>query len=87
MVQPLVQSVDKTLFTEKESTYCGVVMPYAGLILGLHPANDRCRYKVTVSLFVTTSLIGWAQTLSQPWYGITGPQWADSFSLNSSLSG
>ena len=28
----------------------------AGLILGLHPANKRCRYKVTASL------IGWAQT-------------------------
>ena len=27
-----------------------------GLILGLHPANERRRY------FVTTSLIGWAQT-------------------------
>ena len=27
----------------------------AGLILGLHPANERRRY------FVTTSLIGWAQ--------------------------
>ena len=26
-----------------------------GLILGLRPANERCRY------FVTTSLIGWAQ--------------------------
>ena len=26
-----------------------------GLILGLHPANERCRYKVTASL------IGWAQ--------------------------
>ena len=28
----------------------------AGLILGLHPANERCRYKVT------PSLTGWAQT-------------------------
>ena len=28
----------------------------AGLILGLRPANERRRY------FVTTSLIGWAQT-------------------------
>ena len=28
----------------------------AGLILGLHPANERHRY------FVTMSLIGWAQT-------------------------
>ena len=29
---------------------------YSGLILGLHPANERRRYKVT------PSLIGWAQT-------------------------
>ena len=29
---------------------------YRGLILGLCPANERRRYKVTVSL------IGWAQT-------------------------
>ena len=28
----------------------------AGLILGLHPANERRRY------FVSTSLIGWTQT-------------------------
>ena len=28
----------------------------AGLIMGLHPANERRRYKVT------PSLIGWAQT-------------------------
>ena len=33
---------------------------YTGLILGLHPANERCRYKVT------TSLIGWAQIWNQP---------------------
>ena len=31
-----------------------------GLILGLRPANERRCY------FVTTSLIGWAQTLNQP---------------------
>ena len=29
---------------------------HAGLILGLHPANERRRYKVT------PSLIGWVQT-------------------------
>ena len=28
----------------------------AGLIVGLHPANERCRYKETLSP------IGWAQT-------------------------
>ena len=33
----------------------------SGLILGLRPANERRRY------FVTTSLIGWAQTQNQPW--------------------
>ena len=30
---------------------------YSGLILGLHPANERRRYKVTLSL------IGWAHTI------------------------
>ena len=34
---------------------------YAGLILGLCPANERRRY------FVTTSLIGWVQAKHQPW--------------------
>ena len=34
---------------------------YTGLTLGLCPANERRRY------FVTTSLIGWAQTWHQPW--------------------
>ena len=40
----------------------GEIIPriYSGLILGLRPANERRRY------FVTTSLIGWAQTLNQP---------------------
>ena len=33
---------------------------YTGLILGLCPANERRRYKVT------PSLIGWAQTYNQP---------------------
>ena len=32
----------------------------AGMIPGLHPANERWRY------FVTT-LIGWAQAQNQPW--------------------
>ena len=32
-----------------------------GLILGLRPANERRRYKVT------PSLMGWAQTKNQPW--------------------
>ena len=33
-----------------------------GLILGSHPANERCCYKVT------PSLIGWEQTYIQLWY-------------------
>ena len=33
---------------------------HSGLIEGLHPGNERRRY------FVTTSLIGWAQTYNQP---------------------
>ena len=32
-----------------------------GLIVGLHPANERQHY------FITTSLIGWAQAYNQPW--------------------
>ena len=36
------------------------VQPCAGLILGLRPANERRRYKVT------PSLIGWAQMYNQP---------------------
>ena len=32
----------------------------SGLILGLHPTNDRRRY------FVTASLIGWVQAWNQP---------------------
>ena len=39
----------------------GVPIYIPGLILGLRPANERRRYKVT------PSLIGWAQTLNQPW--------------------
>ena len=34
----------------------GYQSTYTGPILGLYPANERCRYKVT------PSLIGWAQT-------------------------
>ena len=37
-------------------------LPVLSLILGLRPANERRRY------FVTTSLIGWAQTKNQPCY-------------------
>ena len=33
----------------------------SGLIVSLHPANERRHY------FVTTYLIGWAQTYNQPW--------------------
>ena len=41
------------------ATYCACI---PGLILGLRPANERRRYKVT------PSLIGWAQTKNEPWY-------------------
>ena len=34
----------------------GRVPPVAGLILSVHPANERCRYKAM------PSLIGWVQT-------------------------
>ena len=39
-------------------------LPYSGLILVLHPANERGRYCVTMSL------VGWAQAWNQPWYCI-----------------
>ena len=44
---------------------------HSGLILGLHPANERHRYKVT------PSLIGWAQTYNQPchWLCWCGSMW------------
>ena len=38
------------------------VRHYTGLILGLHPANERRCYKVM------PSLIGWVQTWNQPCY-------------------
>ena len=41
----------------------------AGLILGLHPAHERRRYKVT------PSLIGWAQTKNQPWNETGARHW------------
>ena len=44
------------------SLHTNLKIPHAGLILGLHPANERWRY------FVMTSLIGWAQTWNQPWH-------------------
>ena len=43
------------------STTTTLTMMLPRLILGLHPANERRRYKVT------PSLIGWAQTKNQPW--------------------
>ena len=48
--------------------YLGGQQPYPGLILGLRSANERRRYTVT------PSLIGWAQTLNQPWYLCTSVQ-------------
>ena len=55
--------------------HCGCLMVgYIGLILGLCPANERWCY------FVTTYLIGWAQTCDQPWLhgGIVYISWAGS---------
>ena len=46
-----------------------------GLILGLHPANERRRY------FVTTSLIGWAQAKNQPSGMPSGLLWIWNFKL------
>ena len=40
----------------KKVRHGDIALEYAELILGLRPANEKHRYKVTVSL------IGWAQT-------------------------
>ena len=51
------------IFTQLGITYTRYTTEYiTGLILGLHPANERCRNKVTASL------ICWAQTYNQPWF-------------------
>ena len=42
-------------FVQEEHRHCYPLLD-AGLILGLHPANERLRY------FIMTSLIGWAYT-------------------------
>ena len=47
-------SVGVILYPNTEAS--AMVYPVTGLILGLRPANERRRYKVT------PSLIGWAQT-------------------------
>ena len=49
-----VEELNKTFFIPYSNNKCHV--PHSGLILGLRPANERRRYKVT------PSLIGWAQT-------------------------
>ena len=43
--------------------------PDTGLILGLHPANERRRY------FVTTSLIGWGKPRNSPVIYFLGINW------------
>ena len=52
---------DKTFYQILK--HVSAVFPFAvtGLILGLCPANERRRYKVT------PSLIGWGHTWNQPW--------------------
>ena len=45
--------------TGSNNDWDGLVLDTTGLILGLHSANERRRYKVT------PSLIGWAQTKNQ----------------------
>ena len=52
-----ILSVETALVVKSEIQ----VKKNTGLILGLRPANERRRYKVT------PSLIGWAQNWNQPW--------------------
>ena len=56
----LWQVIDQTWNTQKTHWFCPSELAISGLILGLRPANERRRYKVT------PSLIGWAQTWNQP---------------------
>ena len=48
-------------------THCGLLMPYAGINLWMHPANERHCYTVT------WSLIGWVHTQNSPclWHQVT----------------
>ena len=48
-------SFELVITSRDESTFVQA-MAWSGPILGLRPANERRRY------FVTTSLVGWAQT-------------------------
>ena len=51
------------------------VYNHSELILGMRPANERRRYKVT------PSFIGWAQTSNQPCKLIAGNKWGANVSL------
>ena len=59
-IQTFKRSYDKYLCLHVLNTAPSKLLPLlvsdSGMILGLQPANERWRY------FVTTSLIGWAQT-------------------------
>ena len=59
-------SVCQCISTFNSISFCFILLTsdhrkYAATSLGLRPANERCRYDVT------TSLIGWAHTLTDPW--------------------
>ena len=56
-VKPFINLAPDLCFIEHQRSrgWCHVLL-FTWLSLGLHPANERRRY------FVTTSLIGWAQT-------------------------
>ena len=58
-------SITWAQFHSNFSRYVSLILvakSFPGLLLGLHPANERRRYKVT------PSLIGWARALNQPWF-------------------
>ena len=52
-------------WTANTNTTGMMIEAIPGVILRLRPANERRRY------FVTTSLIGWAQTYNPPWIPIS----------------
>ena len=64
-------TVEKSLVKPKTMSghYPECVVTYTGLILGLHPANERRRCKVT------PSLIGWAQTWNDSDSRLAPSQW------------
>ena len=65
-VEILIPLADLSLLCSMQYHFTGVTQPYptslynSGISPGMHPANERCCY------IVTTSLIGWVHTSTDP---------------------